>query len=61
MAFTDEFVVNGKGTKETKRPLSHLSPTLREGERGGGLLSKQTIVECIMMVVSHPLRPKHIA
>lgn len=36
ITFTDELVVNGQSTKETKRPLSHLSPTLREGERGGG-------------------------
>lgn len=41
IAFTDELVVNGRSTKETKRPLSHLSPTLREGERGGGWLSEQ--------------------
>lgn len=44
IAFMDELVVNGGSTKETKRPLSHLSLTIREGERGGGgSLSKATI------------------
>lgn len=63
ITFTDELVVNGQSTKETKRPLSHLSPTLRERgrERRKGAV-KPTIAECIWtVVVSYPLRPKHIA
>lgn len=52
IAFTDELVVNGQSTKETKRPLSHLSPTLREGERGGGWLSKQLQQSASLTVVS---------
>lgn len=64
ITFTDELVVNGQSTKETKRLLSHLSPTLGEAERrgGGGGAVKATIAERIVtVVVCHPLRPRHIA
>ena len=57
-----------KVQRRPKRLLSHLSPTSGEAERrgggggGGGGAVRATIAECIVtVVVSHPLRPRHIA
>lgn len=44
IAFTDELVVNGPSRKEAKRPLSHLSPTLREERRRRRSAVRATIV-----------------
>lgn len=46
ITFRNELLVNWPSTKETKRLLSHLSPTLREGERLEEGAVKATIAEC---------------
>lgn len=61
IAFTDELVVNGQSRKEAKRPLSHLSPTLRAERKRRRLAVRATIAECIVGMVSHPKWPKHFS
>lgn len=60
ITFTDELVLNGQSTKETKRLLSHLSPTLGEAERGeGGCQSNHHRVYCNSGGLSSPEAQTH--
>lgn len=65
ITFTDELVLNGQSTKETKRLLSHLSPTLRGGSkkrrRRGSCQSNHSRVYRNSGGPLIPLRPRHIA